>query len=70
MTYIALRQKYFLVFLKAQFNGYSKFWKIDILLKLFTENCLKANPEKYAVMLSTNDKPSLNLRNLSISTWN
>ena len=41
--------------------------EIDILLKLFTENYLKANPEKYDVMLSTNDKLSLNLRNLSIS---
>ena len=35
--------------------------EIDILLKLFTGNYLKANPEKY-VMLSTNDKLSLNLR--------
>ena len=41
--------------------------EIDILLKLFTENYLKANPEKYDVMLSTNDKLSLNLRNLSVS---
>ena len=40
--------------------------EIDILLKLFTENYLKANPEKYHVTLSTNDKLSLNLRNLSI----
>ena len=41
--------------------------KSDILLKLFTENYLTANPEKYHVTLITNNKLSLNLLNLSIS---
>ena len=30
--------------------------EIDILLKLFTENYLKANPEKYHVILSINHR--------------
>ena len=39
----------------------------DILFKWFTENHLKANPEKYHVLLSTIKKLSLKIRDLSIS---
>ena len=39
----------------------------DILFKLFTENYLKTNPEKYQVILSLNIELSLKILNLFIS---
>lgn len=39
----------------------------DILLKWFTENYLKANPEKYHIVQSTNHEFSLKVQDLAIS---
>lgn len=41
--------------------------KISILLKWFTENYLKANPEKYHIVQSTNREFSLKVQDLAIS---
>ena len=40
----------------------------DFLLKWFAEKYLKANPEKYYVVLSTNNNLSLKIQDLSISS--
>ena len=39
----------------------------DTLLKWFTDNLLKANPEKYHVLVSTNEKRHLNVSEVEIS---
>ena len=39
----------------------------DTLLKWFTDNLLKANPEKYYALVSTNEKRHLNVREVEIS---
>ena len=39
----------------------------DILLKWFTENYLKANPEKYHIVQSTDHEFSLKVQDLAIS---
>ena len=39
----------------------------DILLKWFTDNLLKVNPEKYHLFVSTNEKRDLNVGQVEIS---
>ena len=39
----------------------------DILLKWFTDNLLKANPEKYHLFVSPNEKRDLNVGQVEIS---
>ena len=39
----------------------------DTLLKWFTDNLLKANPEKYHLLVSTNEKRHLNVGKVEIS---
>ena len=39
----------------------------DILLKLFTDNLIKANPEKYHLLVSINEEQHLNVGGIEIS---
>ena len=40
----------------------------DISLKWFTDNILKVNPEKYHVLVSTNEKRHLNVAKIEITS--